>query len=147
MEPYELTVAQAAARITRRELSPVALMQSLLARIEKLEPSLKAWVTLLPDSALEAARESERQLDARGPAGPLHGIPVGVKDIFYTAGVRTTACSPVYADFMPTYDATCVARLKQAGAILLGKTVTTEFAYADPPPTARVPFMGRNDEA
>ena len=134
MEPYELTIAQASASIATRELSPVALMESVLGRIEKLEPSLKAWVTLDPEAALEAARESERRLEAGGPVGPLHGIPVGVKDIFYTAGVRTTACSRVYADFVPTYDATSVARFKEAGAIMLGKAVTTEFAYADPSP-------------
>ena len=135
MEPYELTIAQASALIAAGELSPVALMESLLGRIHRLEPGLKAWVTLDPEAALKAARDSERLLERGGPAGPLHGIPVGVKDIFYTAGVRTTACSRVYADFVPAYDAACVARFKQAGAIMLGKTVTTEFAYADPPPT------------
>jgi aspartyl-tRNA(Asn)/glutamyl-tRNA(Gln) amidotransferase subunit A len=134
MEPYEFTIAQASARIAARELSPVALMESVLGRIEKLEPALKAWVTLDPDAALMAARESERRLEASGPVGPLHGIPVGVKDIFYTAGVRTTACSRVYAEFVPTYDATSVARFKEAGAIMLGKAVTTEFAYGDPSP-------------
>jgi aspartyl-tRNA(Asn)/glutamyl-tRNA(Gln) amidotransferase subunit A len=135
MQPYELTVAQASARIARKELSPMELMQSLLRRIERLEPSLKAWVTLDPAAALAAAKESERELRRSGPRGPLHGIPLGVKDIFYTKGVKTTACSKVYADFVPAYDATCVARLKEAGAIILGKAVTTEFAYADPSPT------------
>ena len=135
MEPFELTVAQAAGAIRRGELSPVALMESLLGRIRELEPSLKAWVTLEPEVALEAAHRAERALQGGDPVGLLHGVPVGIKDIYYTAGVRTTACSPLYADFVPDYDATAVARLKEAGAVMLGKTVTTQFAYADPSPT------------
>ena len=135
VEPFELTVAEASAQITERRLSPVALMESLLERSEALEPSLRVWVTLDPDAALQSARESERELDRSGPRGPLHGVPVGVKDIYYTGGVRTTAGSPIYAGFVPEYDATTVALLKKAGAIIMGKTVTTEFALGDPPPT------------
>lgn len=135
MEPFRLTVAEAAARVRSRELSPVALTESLLDRIEALEPTLKAWVTVDRQGALEAARRCERELEQRGSRGPLHGVPVGLKDIFYTAGMKTTACSKVYADFVPPYDATAVARLREAGAIILGKTVTTEFAFADPPLT------------
>ena len=135
MEPFERTLSEASAKLASRELSPVALMESLLGRIEKMEPSLKAWVTLDPETALQAARESEEELITRGPRGPLHGMPVGLKDIFYTAGIRTTACSEVYADFVPTYDATCVARLKEAGAIILGKLVTTPYAAGDPSTT------------
>ena len=110
-------------------------MDSLLSRAEAMEPSLKVWVTLDPEGALEAARRSEGELARSGPCGSLHGIPVGVKDIYYTQGVKTTACSPIYADFVPEYDATSVALLKRAGAIIMGKTVTTEFACGDPPPT------------
>ncbi len=135
MEPFELTVAQAAARIASRELSPVTLMESLLGRIQKLEPALKAWVTLDSDTALDAAQLSEAALAQDGPIGPLHGVPISLKDIFYTAGIKTTACSQVYADFVPTYDATCLVRLKEAGAIALGKTVTTPYAASDPSPT------------
>lgn len=134
-EPFDLSVAEAATMIRRRELSPVELMESLLARVEALEPSLKVWVTLDPSAALESARRSERELAQRGPRGPLHGIPIGVKDIFYTRGVRTTACSPIYADFVPDHDAAVVSRLLDAGAIVMGKTVTTQFACGDPPPT------------
>ena len=111
------------------------LVDSLLSRAEAMEPSLKVWVTLDPEGALEAARRSEGELARSGPCGSLHGIPVGVKDIYYTQGVKTTACSPIYADFVPEYDATSVALLKRAGAIIMGKTVTTEFACGDPPPT------------
>ena len=134
-EPYELTVAEAAAQIGARRLSPVELMESLLSRAAAKESSLRVWVTLDPDAALEAAQDSERRLMEDHRLGPLHGLPVGVKDIYYTRGVKTTACSPIYADFVPDYDATTVARLKEAGAIIMGKTVTTEFACGDPPPT------------
>ena len=134
-QPYDLTVAQAAAEIAARRLSAVELMRSVLARSEALENDLRLWVTLDPDSALTAAEESQRALDASGPRGPLHGVPMGVKDIFHTAGVRTTACSPIYADFVPDADADSVARLRAAGAIMMGKTVTTQFAWGDPSPT------------
>jgi aspartyl-tRNA(Asn)/glutamyl-tRNA(Gln) amidotransferase subunit A len=86
-----------------------------------------------PDAALEAARAAESTLNQR--RSPLHGIPVGIKDIYYTKGVRTTCCSKIFADFVPDYDSAPVARLKQAGAIIIGKTVTTEFACGDPSPT------------
>ena len=134
-EPYDLTVAQAASEIAARRLSAVELMRSLLARSEALEDDLRLWVTLDHHAALTAAEESQRELDASGPRGPLHGVPMGVKDIFHTAGMRTTACSPIYADFVPDADADSVARLRAAGAIVMGKTVTTQFAWADPSPT------------
>ena len=133
--PHQLTAAQAARDIRERKLSPVALMEDLLSRVDALEPRLKVWVTLDREAAMEAARQRARELDDGGPLGPLHGVPVGVKDIYYTEGVRTTACSAILADFVPEYDATTVARLKQAGAIIMGKTVTTEFACGDPSPT------------
>ena len=134
-EPFELTACEAADQIRNRQLSPVTLIESLLSRAAAKEPSLKVWVTLDPDAALEAARNSELELTEKGPRGPLHGVPVGIKDIFYTKGVKTTAGSPIYADFVPDFDATVVARLKRAGAIIMGKTVTTQFACNDPPPT------------
>lgn len=134
-EPFDLTIAQAAKQIHEGALSPVTLMESLLERVEALEPKLNVWVTLNPDAALEAARKSERELGQSGPTSPLHGIPVGIKDIIYTKGVKTTCCSPIYADFVPDYDATVISRLKKAGAIIMGKTVTTQFASGDPSPT------------
>jgi aspartyl-tRNA(Asn)/glutamyl-tRNA(Gln) amidotransferase subunit A len=138
-QPYELSAIEAAGLIRRQELSPVDLMQSLLDRIDALEPALKAWVWLDRDAALAEAKAREEEVasspDSGTSLGLLHGIPVGVKDIYYTAGIPTTACSRVYADFVPEYDATTVALLKRAGAIMLGKTVTTEFACMDPSPT------------
>ncbi|MBI3328528.1 MAG: hypothetical protein HYZ81_17730 [Nitrospinae bacterium] len=134
-EPYELTAYDAARRIRQRELSPVTLVESLLQRIDQLEPKVQAWVTLDRAGALAAARQLEQEIQGGSPRGPLHGVPVGVKDIYFTAGLTTTGGSRIYPDFVPSYDATAVARLKQAGAIILGKTVTTEFATADPGPT------------
>ena len=132
---HDLTAAQAADRIRNGELSSVDLCQALLDRIDPLEPTLKAWVTIDREGLFGEARRRDEELREKGPRGPLHGVPVGLKDIFYTAGMRTTAGSKVYADFVPDYDATCVARLKDAGAVVLGKAVTTEFATGDPSPS------------
>ena len=134
-EPFELSVGEAALLIRRRQLSPLELVESLLGRIEAFEPKLKAWVYLDRGAVLSDARQKERQSESGQEVGPLHGVPIGLKDIYYTAGIPTTACSKVYADFVPGYDATTVALLKGAGALMLGKTVTTEFACMDPSPT------------
>ena len=134
-QPHELTAAQAARLIRDRQLSPVDLVESLLSRIDSLEPRLKAWVYLDREAVLSDAEQKRVDIERGASTGPLHGVPVGLKDIYYTAGIPTTACSKVYADFVPTYDATTVTLLKAAGAIMLGKTVTTEFACLDPSPT------------
>ena len=134
-EPYELTAAQAARHIRERQLSPVDLVESVLQRIDALESRLNCWVYLDREGVLSDAKQKQDELDNNRPLGPLHGVPIGLKDIYYTAGIPTTACSKVYADFVPTYDATSVVLLKKAGAIMLGKTVTTEFACMDPSPT------------
>ena len=134
-ELHDLTVAAAARAIREREVSAEELMSALLARCSELEPLLRVWVTLDGDAAIAAARLRDRELASEGPRGPLHGVPVGVKDIYYTRGVKTTACSAILADFVPDYDATAIAKLRQAGAIIMGKTVTTEFACGDPPRT------------
>jgi aspartyl-tRNA(Asn)/glutamyl-tRNA(Gln) amidotransferase subunit A len=132
---HTLRVAEIAALVRQREVSPVAVVEDCLSRIDALEPTLHAWVTVDRHGALAAARRCEQALQRGARLGVLGGVTVGLKDIFYTAGMRTTAGSRVYADFVPTYDATSVVRLKEAGAIILGKTVTTEFATADPSPT------------
>ncbi|HEY7491452.1 MAG TPA: amidase [Candidatus Tectomicrobia bacterium] len=130
-----LGAAEVATLVRRREVSPVEVVEDCLKRIETVEPTLQAWVTLDRQGALAAARRCEQALQRGEAVGTLGGVPVGLKDIFYTAGMRTTAGSRVYANFVPTYDATTVVRLKEAGAVILGKTVTTEFATADPSPT------------
>jgi aspartyl-tRNA(Asn)/glutamyl-tRNA(Gln) amidotransferase subunit A len=134
-ELHELTATEAAERIRSKTLSPVELVQALLARIERLEPRLRAWVTLDAEGAVSAAQEAEAVAAAGGEIGPLHGVPVALKDIYYTSGLPTTAGFPPLADFVPDRDAVSVQALRAAGAIVLGKTVTTQFAYADPPPT------------
>jgi aspartyl-tRNA(Asn)/glutamyl-tRNA(Gln) amidotransferase subunit A len=116
-------------------MSPVELAESILQRIDGLESQLKAWVYLDREAVLADAEMRKAELDSGASLGPLHGVPIALKDIYYTVGIPTTACSKVYADFVPTYDATTVALLKRAGAIILGKTVTTEFACMDPSPT------------
>jgi aspartyl-tRNA(Asn)/glutamyl-tRNA(Gln) amidotransferase subunit A len=132
---HTLGVAEVAALVQQREVSPVEIVTACLARLEALEPRLQAWVTINRQGALAAARRCEHTIQQGDRAGALAGVPVGLKDIIYTAGLRTAAGSRVYADFVPTYDATIAVRLQQAGAIILGKTVTTEFATADPSPT------------
>lgn len=117
-DPTELTVAEAATLIRRRELSSVELVSAHLERIERFDATYRAFNLVLADAALERAR----RLDRRRPRTALHGIPLAVKDNYYTRGVRTTANSLIYADFVPDFDATCVARLERAGAIVLGKT-------------------------
>lgn len=132
---HTLGAAAVAALVRKREISPVEVTEACLKRIEALEPTLKAWATLDAEGAMAAAQRCEQALQRGEVAGLLCGVPIGLKDIFYTAGLRTAAGSRVYADFVPTYDATSVVRLQQAGAIRLGKTITTEFATADPSPT------------
>ena len=133
--PHQLTIAQASTELTSGRLTSQRLVENLLARIGKLDSRLKSWVTVDAEGALETAQSLDRELGKSGPRSPLHGIPLGMKDIYYTAGMKTTACSKILADFVPTYDAASVARLREAGAVILGKTVTTEFASGDPPPT------------
>ena len=134
-DPYELSVVDAAARIRDGSLSPVALAESLLARIDALDSDLQAWVTIDREAVLAVAREREAEAGRGDFLGPIHGVPVGLKDIFYTAGMLTACGSRVYADFVPDFDATSVAKIKAAGGIILGKAVTTEFATSDPSPT------------
>ena len=89
-------------------------------------------MTIDQEEVLTTSASAERELDKSGPRGPIHGVPVGIKDIFYTAGMKTTACSRIYADFIPTYDATAVSRIKEAGGIILGKAVTHGVRYRRP---------------
>ena len=133
--PSALTIAAAAEQIRSRQLSPVDFVRSCLERIDQLESRLHAWVTVNRDVALSTAKLREEEIQRGQYRGPLHGIPIGLKDIFYTAGLKTTAGSPIYANFVPEYDATTVRLLKEAGAIVLGKVQTTEFAALAPSPT------------
>src|SRR5207244_7225723 len=112
-----------------RRTSPVSLVESCLARIEVVEPRLNAFITVTAGLAREQARQAEREIEAGRYKGPLHGIPIAVKDLFATRGIRTTAGSRILADWVPDEDATVVRKLREAGAVLLGKLGMHEFAY------------------
>ena len=135
MEPYELTIAEASRLIREGKLTPTELLESIFQRIDLLEAELEAWVTLDREGAVSSAEGLTREAEEGEFRGPLHGIPVGVKDIYFTAGLRTTMGSTIYADYVPEYDAETVSILREAGAVIPGKTETTEFAAYDPAPT------------
>ena len=143
--PVWLTIAQASELIARRELSPVELTEACLRRIESLDPQISAVVTLTGERAIEDARRAEAEIANGRWRGPMHGIPFGLKDIYDTAGIRTTGQSRIAMDNVPAKNATVVARLYEAGAILLGKLTTHEFARSGPAfdlpwPPARNPW-------
>ncbi len=135
MSLHERGLAEAALAIRAKELSPVDLVEAVLARIDTLDARVQAWALVDREGARAAARQAADEATRGVLRGPLHGVPFGAKDIFYSAGLRTEGGSKVMAGFVPAYDATAVARLRSAGAILLGKCHTTEFATYDPAPT------------
>jgi aspartyl-tRNA(Asn)/glutamyl-tRNA(Gln) amidotransferase subunit A len=128
-ERLPFSLAALARAYGERLLSPVEVLEALLGRIEAVDGGLNSFVTLLPERALEEAARAEKGILAGEPGGPLRGVPVGLKDIIYTKGVRTTMGSAFFADFVPDHGATVAARLEEAGAILLGKLNTHELAY------------------
>ena len=120
---------ECAALIRGKELSPVELTESVLTRIDAVNPRLNAFCLVAHDVARRLAREAEIAVMKGEPLGPLHGVPVSVKDVLFTRGMRTTGGSRLYADLVPEVDAVPVGRLKAAGAVLLGKTTTSEFGH------------------
>ena len=126
---FNSTISELGSRVRRREGSPVEITRECLARIERLNPALNAFITVMAESALAEARTAEAEIGRGEWRGPLHGIPVALKDLIDTAGVRTTAASALYKDRIPAEDAEVVRRLRQAGAIILGKNNLHEFAY------------------
>jgi aspartyl-tRNA(Asn)/glutamyl-tRNA(Gln) amidotransferase subunit A len=125
-----LSLHDLSGRIRRGEVSPVACVDAFLQRIEALNPRLSAFLTVCADGALEEAKRAGAEIAAGHWRGPLHGVPCGIKDIIETAGVRTTNGSSFFRDHVPSQDAECIARLRRAGAVMLGKTLTHEFAAA-----------------
>ncbi|MFF1698166.1 amidase [Streptomyces sp. NPDC058257] len=129
MQPFELSLTEASRAVRARELSPVDLAESVLARISAVDGRLGAYVTVAADTALAAAARAEREIAERGPLGPLHGIPMGLKDLIDAEGMPTTASSDVRSGHVADRDSHVAALLDAAGAVLLGKTHTHEFAY------------------
>ena len=123
-----LTVAELGELIRSGEVLPVEATEAYLERVNALNGDIRAYLTVTDDLARQAARDAEAEIAGGQYRGPLHGIPLAVKDQIYTEGIRTTGGSPVFDEFVPEYDATVIARLKEAGAVLLGKLNMTEFA-------------------
>ena len=124
-----LTITDAAPLIRAGRLSPVDLTEAALAAIEKENSRLNAFLTVTAEAARQDARRAEQEIRRGRWRGPLHGIPLSFKDLFWTRGVRTTGGSLILRDFVPSTDAPAVKRLKDAGAVLLGKTTLHEWAY------------------
>ena len=138
-ELCHLTIGQAAPLLGGGELSPVELTRAFLERVDSLDSSLNAYITVLADEALAEARTAEAEILRGDHRGPLHGVPIALKDLYDTAGVLTTASSRVMADRVPDEDATTTARLRRAGSVLLGKLAMHEFALGGPDPTNGFP--------
>ena len=145
MDLHFLTIAEASRLIADRKLSPVELTEAYLGRIAALDDQLDSFVTLTADRARTEAKAAESEITASGSRGPLHGIPYCLKDIYDTAGIRTTAMSKLLADNVPTRDSFCGEKLISAGGVMLGKNATWEFAHGGPSwdvlfPPARNPW-------
>ena len=134
------TIRELSEKIRSRSISPVELTHDCLDRIESLNPALNAFITVTAESALERARLAEREIYRGTYLGPLHGVPIGIKDIIDVAGVRTTAASRLFLDRVPTEDAQVVRRLRSGGAIFLGKQNLHEFAYGG---SSMISFFGQ----
>src|SRR5947199_6608707 len=130
--PHSLSAAEAAQAVARGLISSVELVQACLAHIKDVEPAVRAWTFLDPDHALQQARAADQLRLSGASVGPLHGVPVGLKDIIDTADMPTENGSVLHAGRTPSRDASVVSLLRAAGAVVMGKTVTTEFATRTP---------------
>ncbi|MGZ5157239.1 MAG: amidase [Caldimonas sp.] len=138
-ELHYLEISELARLLASRKVSPVELTENMLRRIETLDPELKSYARVTPELALEQARAAERMIGQRRILSQLHGVPIAVKDLCFTKGVVTAAGMPLHRDFVPTLDATVVRKLREAGAVLLGKLQMTEGAFADHHPDIAAP--------
>jgi amidase len=143
---YYLSLEEMARCIATRKISPVAITQQMLTRIASVDPVLKSYATVMSDQALADARTAEKEIQAGRYRGPLHGMPIGIKDLCYTKGVRTMGGTAVLRDFVPTFDATVVTKLRAAGAVLLGKLNLSEGATAGYNPSFDVPLNPWNHD-
>src|SRR3954454_24348172 len=125
----DLSITEASELLRQKKISPVDLTNTCLDRIERLNPVLNAFITVTHESALAQARVAEAEIQRGEWRGPLHGIPIGLKDLIDTAGVRTTCGSALFAERVPAENAEVVQRVKRAGAVVLGKQNLQEFAY------------------
>jgi aspartyl-tRNA(Asn)/glutamyl-tRNA(Gln) amidotransferase subunit A len=144
MEPSEicyLTIAETAAALRRKEISPIEITNTLLNRIEAIDGKLHSFITLTADLARQQARQAEQELRSGTDRGLLHGIPIALKDLYMTKGIRTTCHSAVLENWVPAIDATTFTKLREAGAILLGKLGMHEFAFGGPSIDAPFPAV------
>src|ERR1700712_3084756 len=144
-DPHWLSASEISTAYAAKTLSPVELLTALLAGIEALDPKLHAFIRLDPDAAMQAARQAEAEIAAGRKRGKLHGVPVGIKDIIDVAGLPTTGHSKILPDNIAKSDAAVVQKLRQAGAVIMGKLSTHEFAIGGPSfdlpfPPARNPW-------
>ena len=128
----DLSITEAASRLRRKEFSPSELTRACLERIESIDHKLHSFITVTADLALEQARKADQELRAGTDKGSLHGIPIALKDLYATKGIRTTCHSAVLQNWVPDHDATTVTRLSEAGTVLLGKLGMHEFAFGGP---------------
>ena len=135
-----LTLAAAAEQIRQKKLSPVELTAAVLERIGRLDTEIGAFITVTADEARREAQAAVQEIQKGNYRGPLHGIPIGLKDTNYTQGIRTTAASPVLKDFIPSFDAAIVRRFKDAGAVIIGKTRLPEFSFGGDTPGTHNPW-------
>ncbi len=136
-----LTISEAAAGLRRKQFSPLELTEACLARIEAIDGKLHSFITLTAEVALRQAEQAEKGLHSGNDRGPLHGIPIALKDLYMTKGIRTTCHSAVLENWTPDHDATTVAKLQEAGTILLGKLGMHEFAFGGPSVDAPFPAV------
>ncbi|HEU5294316.1 MAG TPA: amidase, partial [Burkholderiaceae bacterium] len=138
-ELHHLEIGDIARQLTARKLSSVELTEHMLRRIERVDPALKSFALVTPELARAQAAEADRMLGRRQILSQLHGVPIAVKDLCFTRGVATAAGMPLHRNFVPAFDATVVRRLREAGAVLLGKLQLTEGAFADHHPSIAPP--------
>jgi aspartyl-tRNA(Asn)/glutamyl-tRNA(Gln) amidotransferase subunit A len=137
----DLSITEAASGLRRKEFSPLELTRVCLERIQSIDHKLHSFITVTADLALEQARQAEQELRAGTDKGPLHGIPIALKDLYATKGIRTTCHSAVLQDWVPDHDATTVTKLREAGTVLLGKLGMHEFAFGGPSVDAPFPAV------
>ena len=143
---HYLTITEVAALIRDKQVSPVEVTEAMLQRIDALDGRFQSYATVMADQAMDSARKAEIEISAGGYFGPLHGVPIAVKDLCFTKGVRTMGGTPVLSNHVPDFDATVISKLAAAGSVLLGKLNLTEGAMAGYHPDFPIPVNPWNPE-